>query len=74
MQSFFISIYDFFNTRKALLYSLFFGTLGLFLFFASRIKFVEDVYAIIPKDKKRKSLPRFLKTPNLQTNWRSWYH
>ncbi|MBO9620441.1 MAG: 1-acyl-sn-glycerol-3-phosphate acyltransferase [Niabella sp.] len=56
MQQLFISIYDFFSTRKGLLYALFLGTLGVFLFFACRIKFVEDVYAIIPKDKKTEKL------------------
>ncbi|ANH79665.1 glycerol acyltransferase [Niabella ginsenosidivorans] len=56
MQQFFISIYDFLRPRKPLLYSLFFVTLALFLLFASRIKFVEDVYAIIPKDQKTEKL------------------
>ena len=56
MQSFFISIYDFLRPRKSLLYSLFFVTLAVFLFFASRIRFVEDVYAIIPKDQKTEKL------------------
>lgn len=56
MQSFFISIYDFLRPKKSLLYSLFFVTLAVFLFFASRIRFVEDVYAIIPKDQKTEKL------------------
>ncbi|MBZ4188761.1 1-acyl-sn-glycerol-3-phosphate acyltransferase [Niabella beijingensis] len=52
MQQFFISIYDFLKPRKGLLYTLFLITFLLFLLLASRITFIEDVYAIIPKDKK----------------------
>ena len=52
MQKIFLTIYQYFLTRKPLLYVLFLGTLGLFLLLASRIRFIEDVYAIIPKDKK----------------------
>ncbi|MBO9591735.1 MAG: 1-acyl-sn-glycerol-3-phosphate acyltransferase [Niabella sp.] len=52
MQKIFLTIYQYFLTRKTLLYVLFLCTLGLFLLSASRIRFVEDVYAIIPKDKK----------------------
>lgn len=52
MQQLFLTIYQYFLTRKPLLYILFVGTLGLFLLLAGRIRFIEDVYAIIPKDKK----------------------
>ncbi|WP_300604293.1 trifunctional MMPL family transporter/lysophospholipid acyltransferase/class I SAM-dependent methyltransferase [Niabella sp.] len=52
MQKTFLTIYQYFLTRKPLLYILFLCTFGLFLLLASRIRFIEDVYAIIPKDEK----------------------
>lgn len=56
MQKTFTSIFDFFKKNKAALYLTFFTTLALFVLFASRVKFVEDVYAIIPKDEKTEKL------------------
>ena len=52
MQSVLTFIYRYFSNNKKLLYFFFFTTLALFSFFALRIKFIEDVYAIIPKDQK----------------------
>ncbi|MCF3111129.1 1-acyl-sn-glycerol-3-phosphate acyltransferase [Niabella sp. CC-SYL272] len=52
MQKPFLTIYQYFLTRKPMLYVFFVCTLSLFLLLASRIRFVEDVYAIIPKDQK----------------------
>lgn len=56
MQNIFSSIFNYFNRNKTVLYVLFFITLAAFIFFASRVKFIEDVYAIIPKDKKTEKL------------------
>lgn len=56
MQTLFGSIYYFFAKRKALLYTVFFGTFLLFSFFAAKVNFVEDVYAILPKDAKTEKL------------------
>ncbi|WP_114790129.1 1-acyl-sn-glycerol-3-phosphate acyltransferase [Niabella yanshanensis] len=56
MQNIFLSIYNFFCRNKAALYIVFVSTLALFAFFALRVKFEEDVYAIIPKDAKTEKL------------------
>mgnify|MGYP001028650378 CR=1 FL=1 len=56
MQKIFTSIFDFFRKNKTALYCSFFSTLAVFIFFASRIKFVEDIYAILPKDHKTEKL------------------
>jgi len=56
MQKVFISIFNFFHRNKTALYLVFTGTLALFTFFALRVKFEEDVYAIIPKDEKTEKL------------------
>ena len=56
MQKVFTSIFDFFRKNKTALYCSFFSTLAVFIFFASRIKFVEDIYAILPKDHKTEKL------------------
>ncbi len=52
MGQLFGNIYLFFSDKKKWLYTLFFITLAVFLFFGLRVKFEEDVYAIIPKDEK----------------------
>ncbi len=56
MQKLFLTIFSFFEKNKAALYISFFATLVLFAFFASRVRFVENIYAIIPKDKKIEKL------------------
>ncbi len=56
MQNIFLSIFDFFARNKLALYATFAGTLALFTFFGLRVKFEEDVYAIIPKDEKTEKL------------------
>lgn len=56
MGFFFTRIYDFLKKNKLVLYSLFFITLAFFLFFGLRIKFEEDISAIIPKDAKTEKL------------------
>ena len=52
MQNIFTNIYACFSRNKKLLYAIFFVSLALFSFFALRVRFIEDVYAIIPKDEK----------------------
>ncbi len=56
MKKFFTTIYDFFHGSRFLLYSLFTGSLALFVFFGTRVKFEEDIAAIIPRDKKTEKL------------------
>ena len=56
METVFTGIYNYFARNKAVLYIVFFISLGLFAFFALRVKFEEDISAIIPKDKKTEKL------------------
>ncbi|MGC4038907.1 MAG: 1-acyl-sn-glycerol-3-phosphate acyltransferase [Chitinophagaceae bacterium] len=56
METIFAGIYNYFVRNKAVLYAVFFISLGLFAFFALRVKFEEDISAIIPKDKKTEKL------------------
>lgn len=56
MEKLFTGIFDFFSGRKPLLYGLFLLTLALFGFFASRVRFEEDIAAIIPRDNKTDKL------------------
>ena len=57
MEKIFAGIYDYFQkTPHRVLYAVFFMSLGLFAFFALRVKFEEDISAIIPKDKKIEKL------------------
>ncbi|GAB3015200.1 MMPL family transporter [Niabella terrae] len=58
MQQLFSSIFSFFKRHKALCYGCFFTSLGLSLFFGLQVRFVEDIYAIIPKDQKIEKLTR----------------
>lgn len=52
MERFFTSLYQYFSKNKRSLYILFFASLAVFSFFSVRVKFIEDVYAIIPRDEK----------------------
>lgn len=56
METIFTGIYNYFTRNKAILYAVFFITLSAFAFFALRVQFVEDISAIIPKDKKTEKL------------------
>lgn len=56
MQNLFTNIYYFFKENRRLLFIVFFVSLTIFTFFATRVKFIEDVYAIIPKDEKTEKL------------------
>lgn len=56
MEQFFSGIYDFFRQRKWLLYTIFVLLLIVTLFFASRLKFEEDISRILPKDPKVEKL------------------
>src|SRR5882724_6123852 len=56
METIFAGIYNYFPKNKAVLYATFFISLALFAFFALRVKFEEDISAIIPKDKKTEKL------------------
>ncbi|MBL7763322.1 MAG: 1-acyl-sn-glycerol-3-phosphate acyltransferase [Chitinophagaceae bacterium] len=56
MEKFFTGIYDYFKRRHIVLYAVFFVSLLAFAFFAWQVKFIEDISAIIPKDKKTEKL------------------
>ena len=56
MEKFFTGIYDYFKRRHIVLYAVFFISLLAFAFFAWQVKFIEDISAIIPKDKKTEKL------------------
>jgi len=56
MQHLFLSIFQFFKKRKIALFGSFFLSLCLFLLFALKVKYIEDVYAIIPKDNKTEKI------------------
>jgi len=56
METIFTGIYDYFSKNRVVLYTLFFASLLTAGFFASRVKFQEDISAIIPKDKKTEKL------------------
>ena len=50
MEQFFSGIYNFFQQRKWLLYISFVLLLAVTAFFASRLKFEEDISRILPRD------------------------
>ena len=56
MGIFFTGIYDLLKKNKLILHGLFVLTLAVFLFFGSKVKFEEDISAIIPRDKKTEKL------------------
>jgi len=56
MEKLFTGIFDLFSRRKPLLYAIFLLTLAVFGFFASRVRFEEDISAIIPHDNKTEKL------------------
>lgn len=56
MQKFFLSIFNAFGRNKIAAYGIFSGSLLVFIFFALKVKFIEDVYAIVPKDEKTEKL------------------
>ncbi|MFT3903143.1 MAG: 1-acyl-sn-glycerol-3-phosphate acyltransferase [Niabella sp.] len=56
MYKIFSRIFDYLRGHRAVLYISFIGTLALFAFFAGKVRFIEDVYAIIPKDEKTEKM------------------
>ncbi|MBS1573738.1 MAG: glycerol acyltransferase, partial [Bacteroidetes bacterium] len=56
METIFTGIYNYFARNKVVLYAVFFISLLLFAFFAFKVKFEEDISAIIPRDKKTEKL------------------
>jgi 1-acyl-sn-glycerol-3-phosphate acyltransferase len=56
MEKILVSIYNYFNTRKPLFYTVFVLSFVLVGFFASRIRFEEDISKVLPKDKKIEKL------------------
>jgi len=62
MGNFFFLIYRFFAARKALFYIVFVASLGVLGFFASRIKFEENVMQMLPHEKRMDEFSHFLET------------
>jgi 1-acyl-sn-glycerol-3-phosphate acyltransferase len=56
MEKILVGIYNYFNARKSLFYAVFAASFLLIGFFASRIKFEEDISKVLPKDKKIEKL------------------
>ncbi|AYL98016.1 trifunctional MMPL family transporter/lysophospholipid acyltransferase/class I SAM-dependent methyltransferase [Mucilaginibacter celer] len=56
MEKILIGIYNYFNARKPLFYVVFAASFLFVGFFASRIKFEEDISKVLPKDKKIEKL------------------
>ncbi len=52
----FIRIYDFFEKRRTLLFTLFISLLLALGYFSLQVKFEEDISSILPKDKKTEKL------------------
>lgn len=52
MQYVFTSLYQYFSKQRRLLYAILIASFAIFSFFALQVKFIEDVYAIIPRDEK----------------------
>ena len=49
MQRFFLSLYRYFHGHKGVLYTLLFGSLLVFLFFGTRLRYEEDVAKLLPR-------------------------
>jgi 1-acyl-sn-glycerol-3-phosphate acyltransferase len=58
MQNFFSYIYNYFRKNPVIFYLLFLGSLAVTVFFASGVRFEEDISSILPKDKKIEKLTR----------------
>ncbi|MES1214371.1 MAG: 1-acyl-sn-glycerol-3-phosphate acyltransferase [Bacteroidota bacterium] len=56
MEKIFAGIFDYFKKRRIMLYAVFFISLLTCALFALRVKFIEDISAIIPKDVKTQKL------------------
>ncbi|MDY6347430.1 MAG: hypothetical protein SPL42_03210, partial [Bacteroidales bacterium] len=51
----FVKLYRFFKERKYLLYLLLVLSSALFVFYGLKVSFVEDMTALLPKNKKAES-------------------
>ena len=56
MEKLFTGIYDYFKNNRIVLYAVFLISGLAFAYFALRVKFVEDISAIIPRDAKTEKL------------------
>lgn len=54
MTEFFLFLYRFFNTHKAIFYAIIISTTLVFGFFATKIRFVENIMELLPKTDKSK--------------------
>ncbi len=59
MSNIFIRIYNFFQSRRTLLFLVFFFTLVVLGFFASRVKLQENILQMLPSDEKSEQLASF---------------
>jgi len=62
MSNLFLGLYRFFKPRKALFYAVFIASLLGLAFFASRIKFEENVMQMLPHEKRMDEFSHFLET------------
>src|SRR5688500_9396385 len=58
MQNLFANIYQYFQRHPVAFYLVFFTTLAAAGFFATRVRFEEDISSILPKDEKIEKLTR----------------
>src|SRR5579871_406979 len=56
MEKLFIRIYNYFEKRRTAFWLCFIGSFLFIAFFASRIRFEEDISKVLPKDKKIEKL------------------
>ncbi len=59
MSNIFLKLYNFFESRRMLLFLVFFFILILLGFFASRVKLQENILQMLPSDEKSEQLAGF---------------
>ena len=58
MTRFFLSVYDYFSSRKSLLFTLLLVLIAVFLGLASQVRFTEDISRFLPADKTNERINR----------------
>ena len=49
MEKIFLPLYRYFHSHKALMYAVMVVTFAVFLFFGLKVRYVEDIYALMPE-------------------------
>ncbi|GAA4371111.1 MMPL family transporter [Hymenobacter saemangeumensis] len=62
MSNVFLGLYRFFHGHKAVFYAVFLATLAVLGFFASRVRFEENVMQMLPHEKRMDEFSHFLET------------